>query len=114
MTKEVGRPKKEVDFDVLNALVQFKVTKKYVSDYLGVSEDTLERRIKESHGMTFSEYSSLKQERTGIKLQQKVIEMALKGDRVCLIFALKNMAGWSDKMEQTVKELPEVRLAYKK
>jgi hypothetical protein len=90
-----------IDFKVLDALVQFKVTKGFVADYLKVSEDTVEKRIKENTGMTFTEYSKLKQQNVAYKLQQKCIEQALKGDRTLMIFALKNMANWSDKVEQT-------------
>ena len=101
MTTEAGRPKIEINFEILDALVQFKVTKIFVADYMKVSEDTIEKRIKENFNMTFTEYSKLKQQRTGFKLQQKCIEQALAGDRTLMIFALKNMAGWSDKLEQT-------------
>jgi hypothetical protein len=100
--KTNGRPKKEIDFAVLDALVQFKVTKIFVADYMGVSEDTIEKRIKEKTGMTFTDYSKLKQQRTGLKLQQKCIERAIAGDRTLLIFALKNFANWSDKQEQSI------------
>ena len=48
--------KTEVDFGALDALLQFKVTKRFCADYLKVSEDTIDRRIKEEHGLTFSEY----------------------------------------------------------
>ena len=106
MTKETPRlktkPRKEIDFNVLDALMQFKVTKAFVADYMGVSEDTIDRRIKENFQMTFSEYSKLKQQRTGLKLQQKCIERAINGDRTLLIFALKNFANWSDKQEQSI------------
>ena len=103
MTKEtkVHGNKIDIDFKVLDALVQFKVTKIFVADYIGVSPDTIEKRIRENFDMTYTEYSKLKQQRTGFKLQQKCIELALGGDRTLMIFALKNMAGWSDKLEQT-------------
>lgn len=92
----------EIDWKELDALLQFKVTKRFVCDYIRISEDTLERRIKDRWKMTFSEYHDMKMARTGLKLQQKAIEMALKGDKTMLIFALKNMAKWSDKIEEKV------------
>ena len=39
--------KKELNYDKLDALLQFKTNKKFCSDYLGVSEDTIERRLRE-------------------------------------------------------------------
>lgn len=89
----------EINFGELDAMMQFKVTKGFVADWFKCSEDTVEKRIKEQSGMTFTEYNTLKMNRTGFKLQQKAIEMALQGDRTMLIFSLKNMAGWSDKLE---------------
>ena len=94
----------ELNYDKLDALLQFKVTLRFCADYLEVSEDTIMRRIKEDHGMTFTEYHTLKMERTAVKLQQKAIELALKGNSTMLIFSLKNLAKWSDKVEETVKQ----------
>jgi copper chaperone CopZ len=91
--------KVEFDWDVLDAMLQFKVTLKFCADYLNVSTDAIQRRIKEVKGITFTEYHELRVQRTASKLQQKAIEMAIQGDRVLLIFCLKNLAGWSDKIE---------------
>lgn len=91
--------KVELNYDKLDALLQFKVTCNFCADYLQVSRDTIIRRIKQDHGMTFSEYHKLKMEHTATKLQQKAIEMALKGNNTMMIFCLKNLAGWADKQE---------------
>jgi hypothetical protein len=97
-------PKKiDLDWKELDALLQFKVPLYFVADYIGVSRDTIIRRIKEKYDMTYGEYHNLKMQRTATKLQQKAIEMALNGDRTMLIFCLKNMAGWTDKQEQIHK-----------
>ncbi len=91
--------KTEVNFDKLDALLQFKVSMKFCADYLGVSIDAIRRRIKERYDMTFTEYHQLKMERTATKLQQKAIEMALDGNNTMMIFCLKNLANWADKQE---------------
>lgn len=97
----------ELNYDKLDALLQFKVTRKFCADYLGCSEDTIERRLRDDHGMTFTQYHSLKMQATGLRLQQKAINMALEGDRTLMIFALKNLAMWADKIEteNTNKEI---------
>ena len=100
MTKEkVSGRKIQLNYDKLDALLQFKVTKAFCADYLGVSEDTIDRRIKEDHKKTFSEYHELKIARTGLKLQQKAIEAALSGNTTLMIFCLKNLCGWADRAE---------------
>jgi len=107
------QPKIELNYDKLDALLQFKVSLPFIADYLGVSRDTILRRIKEDHGMSFTEYHNLRMERTATKLQQKAIEMALKGDRTMLIFSLKNLASWADKQETTLEAGKNILLNYK-
>lgn len=95
--KRPGPPPIKVDYNVLNALLQFKVKKSYVCDYLKISEDTLDRRLKSDFNMTFTEYHNLKIQKTAHLLQQTIIELALnKKNLTALIFSLKNIAGWSD------------------
>lgn len=94
-----GRKPIEINWEILDALVQFKVTKGFCADYLGVSEDTIEKRIREKFDMTFTEYNNLKLARTGYKLQQKAISLALSGNVTMMIFALKNIANWSDNIK---------------
>lgn len=91
--------KTEIDFGALDALLQFKVTKRFCADYLQVSEDTIDRRIKEVHGLTFSEYQALRMGRTAVKIQQKIVELALKGNPKLLEVAAKYLAGWTEKSD---------------
>ena len=103
----------EIDWNVLDALCQFKVTLAHVCDYMNVSRDAVIRRIREKHDMTFVEYRDLKQQRTATKLQQKAVEMALGGNTTMMIFALKNLAKWSDKIDETTTSKIEVHIREK-
>lgn len=100
--------KKELNYDALDAMLQFKVNKKFCAEYLEMSEDTLERRLREDKDKTFTEYHQLKMGRTAIKLQQKSIDMAMRGNVTMMIFCLKNLAGWSDKQE--VVQTTEIKI----
>ena len=102
--------KVEINWDKLDALLQFKVTMEFCADYLGCSIDAIRRRIREKHNMTFTDYHNLKMQHTATKLQQKAIEMALKGNTTMMIFALKNLAKWSDKLEQTITDKTEINI----
>ena len=68
--------------------------------------------------MTFGEYAKLKQGRTALKLQQKAVQEALGSDKrapntTLMIFALKNLANWSDKIENTVESSGfEIKMSY--
>ena len=94
--------KVEIDWKVLDALLQFKVTCKFCAEYMDVSKDAIERRIKEKHNLTFKQYHMKKMARTAVKLQQKAIETALTGNTTMMIFALKNIAGWADKIDESI------------
>lgn len=98
----MGRTKLEINWEVLNALVQRGATKVAVAAILDVSHDTIERRIQEEFGCGFEEYKATKFEKTKAKLVEKAIDKALAGDNTMLIFSLKNLCGWSDKMETSV------------
>lgn len=95
-----------INYDILNALLQYKVTARYCAEQLDMSVDTLERRLREDYDMTFSEYASMRMEKTGLMLQKKAIEEAMKGQPALMIFALKNIAGWTDKVEENLKQSP--------
>lgn len=108
------QPKIEINYTELDALLQFKVSLAFCADYMKVSADTIRRRLKEDHGMSFTEYHELKMQRTAVKLQQKAIEMALGGNSTMMIFALKNLAKWSDKIEEKVQSSTERIVVYRK
>jgi len=110
---KVGRPTVELNYDKLDALLQFKVTKAFCADYLGVSEDTIEKRLRRDHDMTFMDYAALKIQRNGLRLQQKALDMAMNGNVVMMIFCLKNIAKWSDSVEIAVEAKQAFDLAYK-
>ena len=107
-------PKTQVNYDKLDSLLQFKVTKKFCADYLQISEDAIDRRIKEDFGMTFSEYHSMRMGRTAVKIQQKIVELALKGNPKLLEVAAKYLAGWTEKAEMSLTQNGELKIIISK
>lgn len=99
MTKEHGNAK-ELDWSKLDGLLQFKPTLKVCADFLDLSPKTIENKIREKYDCTFSEYRDRQMGTVKVKLQQKAIQMALEGHATMLIFSLKNLCGWSDKVEE--------------
>jgi hypothetical protein len=98
----MAMPKTELNYQALDALLQFKVTKKFCADYLQISEDAIDRRIKEDYGINFGEYHSLRMGRTAVKIQQKIVELALKGNPKLLEVAAKYLAGWTEKSDLVI------------
>ncbi len=86
--KKGGRPRKEIDTELLYKLAQIHCTMKEMVDILGVSEDTLKRR--------FAGIIDKGKAEGKMRLRRKQIEVAMKGSAVMLIFLGKQMLGQSD------------------
>lgn len=71
---------------------------------LGVCRSTLEKLIRKKFDQTFDEYKKPQLQKTVLRLKQKMISKGLAGDNVCLIFTLKNISDWSDKVEHKTTE----------
>jgi hypothetical protein len=99
-TKSMGRPKKELDEDVIAKLSQIGCTQEEIGSVVGISARTLQRR-----------YADLVAENKNIgraSLRKKLWERALKGDPKLLIWLSKNELNMVDKIHttQTVEPLP--------
>lgn len=103
----------DLDYSALDALLQFRVTCDFCASYLKTSRDTIIRRIREDHDMTFAEYHAIQMENTSTKLQQKALQMAMGGNGTLMVFCLKNLAKWSDKQETTLSAPEGITLNYK-
>lgn len=83
-----GRPKKQVDQDLLYKLATIHCTMKEMVDILGVSEDTLKRN--------FSDIIDKGKAEGKMRLRRKQIEVAMKGNAVMLIWLGKQMLGQAE------------------
>ena len=98
--KSIGRPKKELDKDVIAKLSQIGCTQEEIGSVVGISARTLQRR-----------YADLVAENKNIgkaSLRKKLWEKALKGDPKLLIWLSKNELNMVDKIHttQAVEPLP--------
>ena len=101
-------------WDKLDGLLAYKSSLLVCSDILEVSETTIKKHIKKRYSLTFGEYAEKKLSRTKVKLVQKAMEMANAGDRVMLIFCLKNINKWADKVDDgVVINTQKINLSYK-
>lgn len=106
----MGRVKLEIDWKVFNSYLELKASKRTCSALLGISETTIEERLREEHNMTFTEYAERMLSPTRNKLVQKALDLALSGNVTMLIFCLKNMCGWADKTEESINHTGNVTL----
>lgn len=108
----MGRKKIELDWKLVDNLFSYGATISMVANILEVSHDIVELRIKEEKGMKPKEYREAKLSKVRVKLIQKAIDKALNGDNTMLIFCLKNLCGWGDKVEQVHTQKGVLKLAY--
>lgn len=86
--KKVGRPKIELDEDLLLKLATIHCTMKEMVDIMGCSEDTLKNN--------FSGIIDKGKAQGKMRLRRKQMEVALEGNPTLLIFLGKAMLGQSD------------------
>ena len=101
-------------WDKLDGILTHKASLELCSHLVECPPSTIQDHILRRFGSTFTQYAEKNLSKTKIKLMNKAIEMALAGNVVMLIFCLKNICGWTDKVEQetNIKGI-EIRLAYK-
>lgn len=106
----MGRPKIELDdvsvdgWEFLDSLIVWSAHAEYIAEQLGISEDTLSKRIKEKHGCTFTEYRNKRKERIRINIAKKQYDEAMKGNASLLIWLGKNELGQTDKIEKSIEK----------
>ncbi len=83
-----GRPRKQIDTELLHKLASIHCTMKEMVDIMGVSEDTLKRR--------FSGIIDKGKAEGKMRLRRKQIEVAMQGNAVMLIWLGKQMLGQAE------------------
>ena len=86
--KSVGRPKIELDEELLYKLATIHCTMKEMVDILGVSQDTLKRN--------FAHIIAKGKSDGKMRLRRKQVEVAMSGNHTMLIWLGKQMLSQSD------------------
>lgn len=114
----MARPRKELEdiefngWDQLDALIVWS-NEEYCAERLGISSDSLARRIKERTGLSFAEYKQQKKEPMRINLLKKQYDTAISGNVSMLIWLGKNELGQKDKLEtESVNLNKNIELSY--
>lgn len=103
----MGRKLTNLNFELIDGAISIGADVKqclYILETKGVKIDakTLQRHIRRKFDMTYSEYRDSRMTPTKVKLVQTAIRKALEGNTVLMIFCLKNLCGWSDRVESSI------------
>jgi hypothetical protein len=98
-----GRPKIEIDWNEFGKLCGLQCTLSEISAWFDVSEDTIERRVKEEYEQTFAEIFRQKRGKGLISLRRKQFKLADKSAAMA-IFLGKNYLGQRDSQEIEIGE----------
>lgn len=99
----MARPRKEIDREKLEALCRMAPTLKDAAAFFKVNQDTITDRCKEWGYEGFSDAREQNMVHTRLSLIRKAINMAEAGNATMLIFALKNLCGWADKIDSSTE-----------
>ena len=92
-------PITDSDWAKINKLFECNCSIDEAAQFIGVSHDTLEKRIKEKFNLLPSEYKKNKKEKGNATLLMKQYELAIDGDRAMLIWLGKQRLDQADKKE---------------
>jgi len=97
--------KSPIDWSKLDGILALKGSLITCASLLDLHENTIKNHIKYRYGQTFTEYAERRLSPTKIRLIQKALEMAMKGNTSMMIFSLKNICNWADKTESIVENV---------
>lgn len=92
-----GRPQKPIDWVDVDKLCAMQCTQQEIASFLDISVDTLDRRCKSVHKISFAEYFEEKRARGRISLRRAQYKLAEGGNAVMLIWLGKQYLGQKDK-----------------
>jgi hypothetical protein len=107
------RKRDPIPWEKINGMLMYEASLNVVAEVAGCSHDTLEREIKKLHGCNFTEYRQRYVDQTVLRIKTKMINKALTGDNTCMIFCLKNLAKWADRVDHSVDDSAQKTLVLK-
>lgn len=99
--KKMGAPTKMTPEKIkqLKAICRLKPTLEDCASFLDVDKTTIENWIRKEHDVTFSVFRQQNMVPTRFMIIRNILKECEKGNTAMLIYASKNLCGWSDKVE---------------
>jgi hypothetical protein len=91
-----GRTPREIDADVLDAMIQYGATCTDCAGRFNCSNDTIVRFIKDKYSMNFADYSDKMMFNVRMKLRDRMFRAAMEGNTAMMIWLSKQWLNMSD------------------
>ncbi len=114
MSKKVGRPKIEIDFENLQKMCEIHCTQEEICHLLDINHETLDARLKEAGFNNFSHYYK-KASTLGKKSLRRIqFEAANNGSVPMMIWLGKQYLGQTDKqeMDMTTRDVTPLQVEF--
>lgn len=96
-----GRPRSEISMELLTELVEIQCTAEECAKVLGVSSDTIDRRLKEEGFAGFAEFYEKNAEGGKASLRREQWKLARNGNATMLVWLGKQWLGQRDKVDHS-------------
>lgn len=90
---------KELSYQNLKAICRLKPTLEDCAAFFDVSTKTIQRRCEEFESVSFVQFRDKYMADTRLKLVRRILKLAETGNLGALIFCLKNLNHWQDKID---------------
>lgn len=108
-----GRPLKEINWEFLDSLLHVGANMLECAEELKISDKTLREAIKRKFDdESFEDYRDRKLSKQRLSLKRAILDKANSGDNTMMIWASKNLLGWSDQVETRNKHEHKVEEVY--
>lgn len=106
----MARPPKMTEEKIrqLKSICRLKPTLQDCASFLDLHPSTIEKWINREHGISYSEFREQNMVHTRFMIVREILEQCKKGNTAMLIWASKNLLGWSDKLES--KDTSEIKI----
>jgi len=118
MSKKMGAPKKEFDWELVDSLLRLNASLEYTCEELikrdnkeiniktlNAKKKFVERRIRERFNLTFVDYRDKRLEPKRLNLFKKQFDVAMSGNVTMLIWLGKQLLGQTDVEKSEVKRI---------
>lgn len=99
-----GRPRTVINWDVFDGLCENFCTLGEIAGFFKVSEDTIQRAVKRTHGVTFEKYFKIASAPGAVSVKRAQFRAAVGGNVLAQIWIGKQYLGQRDQPQPSVED----------